>query len=193
MEEERRLCYVGITRAQKRLFLSRASQRMLYNQVNHNAPSRFLWRKSRSACWRTRWRGQAQADLQGYVRASAADALYAARTTAAGTNRTGAVGSAPIRPRQRQCRRWAVICWNIPGVQKGFVQPSKARQYAPLQRHAEPVSPRRSRAATCKFGEGSGGGGYGFGQRDARIKIEFTAYGTKEFALATAPIVKLED
>ena len=34
MEEERRLCYVGITRAQKKLFISRASQRMLYNQVN---------------------------------------------------------------------------------------------------------------------------------------------------------------
>ena len=42
IEEERRLCYVGITRAQKRLFISRANQRMLYNQVNHNAPSRFL-------------------------------------------------------------------------------------------------------------------------------------------------------
>ena len=42
MEEERRLCYVGITRAKERLFLSRASQRMLYNQINHNAPSRFL-------------------------------------------------------------------------------------------------------------------------------------------------------
>lgn len=55
MEEERRLCYVGITRAQKRLFISRANQRMLYNQVNHNAPSRF-WRKSRSVCCPTKWR-----------------------------------------------------------------------------------------------------------------------------------------
>lgn len=55
MEEERRLCYVGITRAQKRLFISRANQRMLYNQVNHNAPSRF-WRKSRNACCLTKWR-----------------------------------------------------------------------------------------------------------------------------------------
>ena len=55
MEEERRLCYVGITRAQKRLFISRANQRMLYNQVNHNTPSRFL-AKSRNACCPTKWR-----------------------------------------------------------------------------------------------------------------------------------------
>ena len=42
MEEERRLCYVAITRAQQQLFLSYAAQRMLYNQVNYNTPSRFL-------------------------------------------------------------------------------------------------------------------------------------------------------
>ena len=42
LEEERRLCYVGITRARKRLFLSRANQRTIYSQINHNAPSRFL-------------------------------------------------------------------------------------------------------------------------------------------------------
>ncbi len=42
LEEERRLMYVGITRARKRLFLSYASERMLYNQYNHNPPSRFL-------------------------------------------------------------------------------------------------------------------------------------------------------
>ena len=42
LEEERRLMYVGITRARKRLFLTRASERMLYNQYSHNPPSRFL-------------------------------------------------------------------------------------------------------------------------------------------------------
>ena len=34
--------YVGITRARKRLYLTRASERMLYNQYSHNPPSRFL-------------------------------------------------------------------------------------------------------------------------------------------------------
>jgi len=42
MEEERRLAYVGITRAQKRLYLTNAWSRMLFGQTNYNPPSRFL-------------------------------------------------------------------------------------------------------------------------------------------------------
>ncbi len=42
IEEERRLCYVGITRARKRLYLLNARKRMLYGHENMNQPSRFL-------------------------------------------------------------------------------------------------------------------------------------------------------
>jgi DNA helicase II / ATP-dependent DNA helicase PcrA len=42
IEEERRLCYVGMTRAKERLTLLHASSRMLYGGRNHNLPSRFL-------------------------------------------------------------------------------------------------------------------------------------------------------
>ena len=42
MEEERRLCYVGITRARKELFLTYALHRMQHGQIQYNAPSRFL-------------------------------------------------------------------------------------------------------------------------------------------------------
>ena len=42
LEEERRLCYVGITRARTKLYMSYASQRRLYGSVQHNLPSRFL-------------------------------------------------------------------------------------------------------------------------------------------------------
>jgi DNA helicase-2/ATP-dependent DNA helicase PcrA len=42
IEEERRLAYVGITRAQERLILSRAKTRTLYGQTHANPPSRFL-------------------------------------------------------------------------------------------------------------------------------------------------------
>lgn len=42
MEEERRLCYVAITRAKKRLAISYAKQRMLYGRTNAALPSRFL-------------------------------------------------------------------------------------------------------------------------------------------------------
>ena len=42
MEEERRLCYVGMTRAMEELYLLHANSRMLYGRVMSNPPSRFL-------------------------------------------------------------------------------------------------------------------------------------------------------
>lgn len=42
MEEERRLCYVGMTRARHELYLTYASSRLLYGSVQHNPPSRFI-------------------------------------------------------------------------------------------------------------------------------------------------------
>lgn len=42
MEEERRLCYVGMTRAREELYMLYATSRMLYGGAQHNPPSRFL-------------------------------------------------------------------------------------------------------------------------------------------------------
>jgi DNA helicase II / ATP-dependent DNA helicase PcrA len=42
MEEERRLCYVGMTRARERLYLTNARRRHFYGQEQFNSPSRFL-------------------------------------------------------------------------------------------------------------------------------------------------------
>lgn len=42
LEEERRLCYVGITRAKEKLYLTNAKRRMLYGKDTVNPPSRFI-------------------------------------------------------------------------------------------------------------------------------------------------------
>ena len=42
LEEERRLCYVAMTRAKEKLTLTNARQRMLFGRTTPNAPSRFL-------------------------------------------------------------------------------------------------------------------------------------------------------
>ena len=179
VEEERRLCYVGITRAQKRLFISRANQRMLYNQVNHNPPSRFLdeiperlledeWVTRRENVFRNAPQPQVN---RGYV------SNYGLRSTPAvadlGKPKLTLGGNA----------------LGIPGVQKGFA-PSKARQFSgsAMQNLFQPGDKVMHR----KFGEGRVAALIGNGA-DARIQIEFTAYGVKEFALSIAPIVKLED
>lgn len=69
LEEERRLAYVGLTRAQQRLYVSRALVRSAWGAPSHNPASRFLdelpvdlvdWR--RTAAEQTRW---GRADLTG--------------------------------------------------------------------------------------------------------------------------------
>jgi DNA helicase-2/ATP-dependent DNA helicase PcrA len=42
MEEERRLCYVALTRAKRRLYITCARQRMLFGRTTENRPSRFV-------------------------------------------------------------------------------------------------------------------------------------------------------
>ena len=48
MEEERRLCYVGITRAMEKLYLTGARQRMLYGKTDYTTESSFLSEMDRS-------------------------------------------------------------------------------------------------------------------------------------------------
>lgn len=172
LEEERRLCYVGITRARKKLFLSRATQRTIYNQVNHNAPSRFL----------------REIPEELLVNNSAGQKERASR-------------NAP--PIQRPLRGQGYVGHvaqpsqlfsagnplSIPGVTKGFVQ-SSARQLeqSAMQKMFKPGD----RVMHRKFGEGVVVSSKGVGA-DAMIRIEFTAYGIREFKLAIAPIARLED
>lgn len=42
MEEERRLCYVGITRAMRKLYITYAENRRLFGSETYNSPSRFI-------------------------------------------------------------------------------------------------------------------------------------------------------
>ena len=184
LEEERRLMYVGITRAMGRLFLSRARQRSIYNQVSLNPPSRFLKE----------------------IPARLLDVNWPDRNAEAfGRGRTPTIGPAYRENRGNTQFRRPVVAANqigkpkltfqgqgldqIPGVTKGFA-PSKAREQAgnAIGRLFQPGE----RVLHRKFGAGVVREIHGTGA-DARIVIEFTAYGMKEFSLSIAPIVKLED
>jgi len=43
IEEERRLCYVGVTRAKEHLYLTYTKQRVIFGQRNASVPSRFIF------------------------------------------------------------------------------------------------------------------------------------------------------
>lgn len=177
MEEERRLCYVGITRAKERLFLSRASQRMLYNQINHNAPSRFL-SEIPSRLLEDEWEAKRKQTFKG-------DPMPQPKSYTSGYG----LKSTPSVSQLGQPRlTLGGNMLEIPGVQKGFT-PSKARQnVSALQNIFKPGD----RVIHRKFGEGNVVALKGSGA-DTRISIEFTAYGVKEFSLSIAPIVKIEE
>ena len=174
MEEERRLCYVGITRAQKQLFISYATQRMLYNQVSYNAPSRFL-KEIPPRLLDDQWSSKRERSFPGVMNSYQHPApkrvpRYASMESGHGV---GAGKSA----------------LGIPGVQKGFTPSAAAKvpssAVAALFKVGDRVMHR-------KFGEGNVAEIRGTGS-EARIIISFAAYGQKEFVLSIAPIVKVND
>jgi len=50
IEEERRLAYVGITRARQKLYISHVSHRRIYGSMQFSVPSRFLAELPKEAC-----------------------------------------------------------------------------------------------------------------------------------------------
>jgi DNA helicase II / ATP-dependent DNA helicase PcrA len=65
MEEERRLCYVGITRAMKILYLTHAETRRLHGHDTYNRPSRFLLEVPRELIQEVRMRGAVERPYGG--------------------------------------------------------------------------------------------------------------------------------
>ncbi len=169
LEEERRLCYVGMTRAKKHLFLSLTRRRTIFNQISCNPPSSFI-AEVPARLVSDEW-GKTMRKHFG----DKDEAYPSARRLSARPGKTGfgtpGMGLDPLA---------------IPGVRKGF---------APAASAAEPgaagVFHLGDRVLHKKFGEGTVSEISGKG-RDSRIKIVFTAYGEKQFAASLAPIVKLE-
>jgi DNA helicase-2/ATP-dependent DNA helicase PcrA len=183
LEEERRLCYVAITRAMKHLYLSYASQRMIYNQLNYNAASRFIAEIPKRLL-NDEWISKREHSFPGAMDSySHPVARRAPKPETKGPLTFGV----PKIVTQGAGLGGKSAALGIPGVQKGFT-PSMAASIpgsavAALFQVGDRVMHR-------KFGEGnvveiSGSGA------DARIAISFAAYGLKEFALSIAPIVKV--
>lgn len=89
LEEERRLCYVAVTRAKEQLYLTCAERRMLYGRTQYFRPSRFLEEipenllDSNISQREQERRAAAEAEEQSYRRRNAAVMQQAYRTTAA--------------------------------------------------------------------------------------------------------------
>ena len=83
VEEERRLMYVAITRARRRLYLTHAQSRMLHGQVRYNIPSRFVDEIPREL---VQWLSPQR--------------RYASRAIDFDTSEWGTLGATPLGPRR---------------------------------------------------------------------------------------------
>ena len=181
LEEERRLMYVGITRTKKRLYLSRAEHRMLYNQFNHNPPSRFLAeipeRLIRNENFELLSSPGMRNTMQKGMPFSSVKANTVSRTDRSSGN-TGKINGAGNKGFRLD---------EIPGITKGF-SGSKVRNTAIDAAHqayhsGDTVLHRKFgrgivESISCKDGE-------------ERMVIVFDSYGRKELDPSIAPLTKL--
>ena len=180
LEEERRLCYVGITRAQKKLILTRAGQRMLYGRIEAALPSMFL--DELADVLPEREEKPQQSFGSGYSRnkeESKSSAWFAPaggaqqRPFASFGAQSFAANKAPTRPA---------------GAASGPVMPRPAAMPAPKPIHVS----AGQRVLHKTFGKGTVSDLTGSGNNQI-VEIAFDNGVTKKFAAAYAPITTAED
>ncbi|HUF98197.1 MAG TPA: DNA helicase PcrA [Ilumatobacter sp.] len=177
MEEERRLAYVGITRAMSRLFVSHAWSRMLFGTTQYNPPSRFLDEIP-----------AALVDQRGNVsgRSSYGRQSYRARDDR---------GSAEPPPYRRRSESGGAES----GGRQAAADEHRDRVVEAAMRSRNAPQPANSQELGLRigddvehpaFGEGVVIDISGFGDK-AEVVINFAGVGQKHLALAWAPLKKL--
>ena len=169
MEEERRLCYVAMTRAREQLVMTAARQRMLYGRTNNNPPSRFLEElpqepveREDSAAVPTTGSGAASFDFRTRMAAAGGG------TAGANTGEQGAYAS-----RRRRAPR--------PPRDPGFTQePAVQGSELPQLQKGDAIRHRT-------FGEGMVLSVRPMGN-DALVEVAFDGVGTKRLMLRAAGV-----
>jgi DNA helicase-2/ATP-dependent DNA helicase PcrA len=174
LEEERRLAYVGITRAREKLHLSHAWSRMLYGSTQYNPPSRFLDEIPQALVSSVQGSRRASRSGGSYRDGSAYDRSYSGGSGHIGgepTGRTfGASGTAANRDR----------------MVEAALRPS-----APVPSGADRIGLRAGDDVRHgKWGEGVVLSVEGSGDK-AEVVVRFPDIGEKRLLLAWAPLEKL--
>ena len=168
LEEERRLAYVGITRAEKILYLTNANSRMLYGKTNYNQPSRFLREISSDLL-----------DYQGLARP--ANSSFKVSYINSDTTKFGQGMSLAqaLQERKRQAAPSSISTGSLPFGKSGQNRPSKpevAWAIGDIAHHK-------------KWGDGTVLAVSGSGNSQ-ELKINFPEVGLKKVLASIAPIEK---
>ena len=168
LEEERRLAYVGITRAEKILYLTNANSRLLYGRTNYNQPTRFL--------------REISSDLLNYQGlARPANSSFKVSYTNSDTSKFGQGMSLAqaLQERKRQAAPSSISTNSLPFGKSGQNQPSKpevAWAIGDIAHHK-------------KWGDGTVLAVSGSGNSQ-ELKINFPEVGLKKVLASIAPIEK---
>ena len=163
LAEERRLAYVGITRARQRLYISRAAVRMAYGQPQYNPPSRFI--------------EEIPADLIAWRRTGAALTSW----TSTSATRTAQARGTMLSPGEVAGTVFGGGRGGVGGVgAAGGRRPSGA----------VPTLAPGDRVLHASFGLGSVLAVSGQGDQ-AKADVDFGSQGVKRLALRYAPLEKL--
>ncbi len=182
VEEERRLMYVAITRARKRLYLSYAGQRMLHGQIRYGIVSRFI--------------DEIPAALCKWIVVPQKQAAYVGGNGGGGWgNQAGTRGSYGQDHRGRGTNGGGAYT----GFKQTVVKDENAAEYgregspdtsrAPFETSRADAHPFRvgQNVAHAKFGEGVVLAFEGRGQ-DARVQVKFRSDGSKWLAIQYAKL-----
>jgi len=222
MEEERRLCYVGITRARERLYFSHASRRMLYNQMQFNDRSRFIDdippRVMEDVSVRREPFGMPVGERRGAFGRTAQDGAWRqpawSKSSSYGAQPQSTGGAWQPKTAYQTAiptgQKQSFSAWSRGGAGMGNTERVGGVQVSGVQRGMGAQQPKVVQSAAHemakpslfaagdhvmhkKFGRGAVVRVSGSGS-DARIMIRFddTRVGVKEFALSIAPIIKTE-
>lgn len=187
LEEERRLAYVGITRAEKQLFLSCARMRTLFGRTTQNPPSRFLEEIPEELKEDT-----AGAGPDRFRRGGDSGGAYGARSFAAG-GRSNFGGRSTASPAPSAA----------PGSRGGAGSPAAGRSSGVTVTSGTGAQPRPAGGAPAdyKAGDKVSHGKWGIGTivavkgtgNDMELQIAFPApTGVKKLLASFAPITKAE-
>jgi DNA helicase-2/ATP-dependent DNA helicase PcrA len=166
LEEERRLAYVGVTRAQQRLYLTHAWSRTLFGQANWNPPSRFLGEIPEEVATRR------ESELSRRPASRYGGGNRGGRVAATGSGGYTVIG--------------------LPGqsgaveVERGWIPPRAVG----ATKHAPPAITAGDTVRHDRWGEGVVVSTSGYGE-DVEATIRFEDAGEKRVLLAYAPLTKV--
>ena len=176
LEEERRLCYVGITRAMKRLWLVYATRRTLYGNMAYNEPSRFLADVPQHL---TTGNGRVGAES-----VKAPEWKPSAYTPPRGIGRSSREAPLPRYPRQETGGNGHTAGSDAPRIRPPVEQP---RRKADEQPAAEPSFKAGDKVFHPAFGNGTVVSSRA-ANGDEEVTVAFEQRGVKRLALSFAPL-----